>query len=133
MANLNFDKKLYFITFLLGALGVVLGAFGAHWLAERLPAQQLGSYKTGILYHFIHVLASICVLNIVKNEPNKALRVSVVLFNVGILFFSGSIYLLATRDVIGLTYYKWLGPITPIGGLFFISGWINAAICSLKS
>jgi len=132
MASLGSIKTLYIITFLFGAMGVVLGAFGAHWLAERLPAQQLSSYKTGVLYHFIHVIATLSVLNIVKKDPSKMLKISAILFLIGIVLFSGSIYLLATRDVLGLLNYKWLGPITPVGGLLFITGWINAAVYFLK-
>lgn len=117
----------------MGAAGVVLGAFGAHWLAERLPLQQLSSYKTGVLYHFIHVIAALTVLNIVSQKPNKRLTWSVFLFLGGIILFSGSIYLLATRDILGLTYYKLLGPLTPIGGVLFIAGWVNAAFCISKT
>lgn len=132
MANLKTPKNLYAITFFLGALGVIFGAFGAHWLAERLAVQQLTSYKTAVLYHFIHVLAALSVLNLVTKGGNKGLTVSVFLFLGGILFFSGSLYLLATREILGLSYYKWLGPLTPIGGLLFIAGWINATMVSVK-
>lgn len=132
MANINSYKNLYVATFIMGALAVILGAFGAHWLAERLPVQQLASYKTGVLYHFIHVLAAVTVLNIVTQKPNKRLVVSVLFFLVGIILFSGSIYLLSTRDILGLTTYKWLGPMTPIGGLLFIVGWLNVAFYFLK-
>ena len=132
MASVNSVRKLYVTTFMFGALAVVLGAFGAHLLAEQLPMKQLSSYKTGVLYHFIHVIAALGVLNIVKQKSSKALRITVILFLSGIVLFSGSIYLLATRDVIGLSNYKWLGPITPIGGVLFIAGWINAAIYFLK-
>ncbi len=117
----------------MGALGVVLGAFGAHWLAERLPLQQLSSYKTGVLYHFIHVIAALSVLNIASRKTNNGLTWSVLLFLAGIVLFSGSIYLLSTREILGLTYYKLLGPLTPIGGVLFIAGWVNAAFCISKA
>jgi len=133
MAGLKSVKNLYIATFVFGAFGVVLGAFGAHLLAERLPAQQLSSFKTGVLYHFIHVIAALTVLNIVKDEPSKMLKISALLFLSGIILFSGSLYLLSTRDILGLTNYKWLGPITPIGGILFIAGWINAAIFFFKA
>ncbi len=133
MANLIQYKKLYIATFIFGAMGVVLGAFGAHWLAEILSIKQLSIYKTGVLYHFIHVIAALCVLNIVTNNSNHSLRLSVYFFLVGVLLFSGSLYLLATRDILGISSYTWLfGPITPIGGVFFIAGWLNAAISFLK-
>lgn len=133
MANISTYKHLYAITFTMGALAVILGAFGAHWLAERLPIQQLTSYKTGVLYHFIHVIAALSVLNIVKDLSKSRLIITVYLFLGGIVLFSWSIYLLATRDILGLTSYKWLGPLTPIGGVLFIAGWLNAAYVSLKN
>ena len=133
MANLKVNKNLYAAIFLLGALGVIFGAFGAHWLAERLAIQQLTSYKTGVLYHFIHVIAALCVLNIVNQSNERRLTWSVYLFLGGILLFSGSLYLLSTRDILGLTSYKWLGPLTPIGGVLFIAGWVNASFVFLTN
>jgi len=88
----------------------------------------LGSFKTGVLYHFIHVLAAVLVLILSKNGSSKRLLISTILFLIGILLFSGSLYLLATRELIGLTYYRLLGPLTPIGGLIFIFAWINTGV-----
>jgi len=116
------------ISFIMGALAVIFGAFGAHMLAEHLSTKQLGSFKTGVLYHFIHVLAAVLVLILSKNGSSKRLLISAILFLIGILLFSGSLYLLATRELIGLTYYKLLGPLTPIGGLIFIFAWINTSV-----
>ncbi len=126
------NRSLYTTVFLFGAFAVIFGAFGAHYLAEHLAAKQLASFKTGVLYHFIHVLAALIVLLFSEIKKSKALRTASKLFIIGIILFSGSLYLLSTRELIGLISYKWLGPITPIGGLFFITGWLRAALYFIK-
>ncbi|MDF1696474.1 MAG: DUF423 domain-containing protein [Saprospiraceae bacterium] len=125
------EKQLLIVTGILGALAVILGAFGAHSLKEVLPPDKLVTYNTGITYHFNHVLALFMTIFFKKNH-SKWFSMASIAFIVGILFFSGSLYLLATRELIGLSTYKWLGPITPIGGVFFILGWISIAIAGLK-
>ena len=110
---------------ILGALAVIMGAFGAHFLKERLTAIQLNSYQTGVSYHFYHTLAILGVLALRQKGNQKVLDLSIKLFLIGIICFSGSLYLLSCRELIGLSYYKWLGPITPIGGVFFILAWLN--------
>ncbi|MEE9437827.1 MAG: DUF423 domain-containing protein [Saprospiraceae bacterium] len=109
---------------ILGMLAVVLGAFGAHVLKEKLSITHLSTFKTGVMYHFYHVLALFCVVIYHQLIPSKYVRWAGICFIIGIFLFSGSLYLLSTRDILGITNYKWLGPITPIGGLFFIFGWL---------
>ncbi len=109
-------------------LAVGLGAFGAHGLKNVLPADKLVTYTTGITYHFYHTLALLAIILLAQSHPSKWLRRGALFFILGIFLFSGSLYLLATREVIGLTHYKWLGPITPIGGVFFILGWLSLSI-----
>lgn len=118
------NKKLFITACLLGALTVVLGAFGAHLLKEKLTAAQLVSYNTGISYQFYHVGAALLCCLFAAQFKEKLFNTAGWLFIVGVICFSGSIYLLNTRELIGLTNYKWLGPITPLGGVFFICGWI---------
>ena len=94
-------------------LAVALGAFGAHWLKPTLEANNLvDAWNKAVLYHFIHAIA-LFVLGLVGNINRGAAW----LFVAGILFFSGSLYLMA------LTNVRWLGAITPIGGLCFLAGW----------
>lgn len=113
------------ITALLLAVGVILGAFGAHTLKERLSADQLDSWKTAVLYLMIHGLAMLLLFGLKKVvTPSKTLYQSWLLFAVGIVLFSGSIMLLATQDILNMSM-SWLGPITPIGGILFILGWLN--------
>ncbi len=110
----------------LGALAVALGAFGAHALQKRLPAAKLTTFETGVRYHFYHALALVAVGILGTVHPEAVLlRLSGWLFVVGILFFSGSLYWLALGGP------RWLGPITPLGGLALIAGWVLLAVASL--
>ena len=105
-------------------LGVVLGAFGAHALKSHLTVAQLATFDTGIRYQFYHALALILLAILSAPMKNsKWLRNAGWLFTAGIICFSGSIYLLACREFLGIESWRWLGPITPIGGTFFIIGW----------
>ncbi len=124
-------KKLLIIIAITGALAVILGAFGAHALKDQLSEQSLSGYKTGVQYHFIHTLAALLSLIIWDNKGVMLLRYAVICFLVGILLFSGSLYLLTTQTLSGISA-GWLGPITPIGGLFFIAGWILVVMGAFK-
>jgi len=97
-------------------LSVMLGAFAAHGLKSRLTAYSLDVFKTAAEYQMLHGLALIAVAILLKWGINLGLAGG--FFIAGIVLFSGSLYLLA------LTQMKWLGPITPLGGLCFIIGWI---------
>ena len=124
-------KTSFLLVAILGASAVIFGAFGAHYLKEKLAATQLNSYQTGVTYHFYHTLAILGLLSAKGLFGNKLIQAdkifkqSTMLFLIGILCFSGSLYLLSCRDLIGLTSFKWLGPITPIGGVLFVIGWLN--------
>jgi len=109
------------------ALAVVFGAFGAHALRARLSADLLAVYQTGVLYHFWHALGILAVGIIALQLPASAwLRAAGWLLAAGIVLFSGSLYALA------LTGERWLGAITPAGGLAFILGWLALAFGVLK-
>jgi uncharacterized membrane protein YgdD (TMEM256/DUF423 family) len=99
-------------------LAVALGAFGAHALKGTLQAHETTEiWKTAVLYHFLHGLALLALGAFPATN-----KISPVLFVAGIVIFSGSLYLLA------LTNIKWLGAITPLGGLCFLAGWLWLAI-----
>jgi len=101
-----------------GLLAVAFGAFGAHALRGRLDEYAIGVFETAVQYHFYHTLALLAVGLIAMHQPQTALlRSSGWLFVIGLLLFSGSLYCLS------LTGIKWLGAITPLGGLAFIAGW----------
>ena len=108
---------------------VILGAFGAHALKEKLSIQQLQIFETGVKYQFYHAFA-ILLLGMLSERINvSALNYSAMFFAAGILLFSGSLYLLSTIDINGLSGIKnVLGPVTPLGGLSFILGWISLII-----
>ena len=117
-------RKLFILTALSGLIAVVIGAFGAHALVDKIPAASLASYKTGVSYQFYHTLAAMLSLMIFLHQPSKYFLRAAVCFLVGVLLFSGSIYLLATRSMTGISFTNILGPMTPIGGLFFMIGWL---------
>lgn len=104
------------------ALAVVLGAFGAHGLRGRLPADLLAIYQTGCQYHVYHALGLLAVGLLGLHLPaSTALRVSGWLMLAGTVLFSGSLYLLA------ITGQRWLGAVTPLGGVAFIVAWLLLA------
>lgn len=105
-----------------GFIAVALGAFGAHGLKQRLSADLLAVYQTGVQYHFYHTFALLAVGLLMLHMPgNNALRWSGILFGVGIVIFSGSLY------VLSLTGVRWLGAITPLGGVAFLVAWLLLA------
>jgi uncharacterized membrane protein YgdD (TMEM256/DUF423 family) len=107
-------------------LSVVLGAFGAHYLKNTLSEYSLSIFQTGVFYQFIHSLGILFIALLSHSLDNINLNLSIWFFISGIFLFSGSLYLLALTDV------KWLGAITPIGGMFFILGWFTLIIKSFK-
>ena len=110
-----------------GMLAVVLGAFGAHALKGKLDQHALGIFETAVQYHFYHSFALLAVGVIALTQPQTVLlRSSGWLFLLGIVVFSGSLYLLS------LTGIRWLGAITPLGGLAFIGGWACLAATGWK-
>ena len=116
--------------FALGALaafiGVALGAFAAHGLKARLDATMLATFETGVRYHMYHALALLAVGWAANRWPSTAVNASGWLFLVGIVLFSGSLYALS------LTGVRWLGAITPFGGLAFLAGWLCLAWTAWK-
>lgn len=104
------------------ALGVALGAFGAHGLKATLAPDLLAIYETGVRYHLVHGLGVFVAAWLAGEDQTRAARLAGVLFIVGILVFSGSLYLLA------LTGVRALGAITPIGGVAWIAAWTILAL-----
>ncbi|MGF1739548.1 DUF423 domain-containing protein [Vibrio profundum] len=110
-----------------GFTGVGLGAFAAHGLREQLTPLMLNVFDTGVRYQFVHALAIIaCAVLLQLKLPARAQKyffVAAICFIIGVLCFSGSLYALAMTNI------YWFGPITPIGGLLFMLGWL-AFICA---
>ncbi|MCK6530180.1 DUF423 domain-containing protein [Myxococcota bacterium] len=105
----------------LAGLAVVLGAFGAHGLRRRVPPDLLAVFETGVRYHFYHALALLAVAWAASRWPSAAVTASGWLFACGIAVFSGTLYALA------LSGARWLGAITPLGGLALVAGWVLLA------
>lgn len=110
------------------ALAVLLGAFGAHSLKTHLAVDMLAVYQTGLQYHLFHALGLLAVGFALKQIGDSAwLRWSGWLMLAGIVLFSGSLYILGT------TGWKWLGAVTPLGGVSFIIAWTLFAVAVVKS
>ena len=107
-----------------GAFGVILGAMGSHWLKEKVNYWELNSFETGVRYQFIHLFALLTVALLMEKFDSKVLIYSGWMFIVGTLLFSGSLYGLSIKSIVTINYASVLGPITPIGGLILIIGWI---------
>lgn len=125
------SKKIVLLAAFLLTIAVILGAMGAHALKARLSPESLDSFKTGVTYQFYHCFALIFIAVLMEVFKKPGLKYAAIMFTIGILLFSGSIYVLSTSSLSGINA-KFLGPITPIGGLFFIAGWILTFIQFLK-
>ncbi len=110
-----------------GGTAVAIGAFGAHGLKPHLSEYQLDIFEKGVHYQFFHTLALLAVAILAgQRSENQNLARAGWLFAAGILFFSGSLYLLACADLLRFSV-RWAGPVTPIGGVCFLSGWVLLA------
>ena len=108
-------------------LGVILGAFGAHGLRARLSPEMLVVFETGVRYHLIHALGLLAVAWAASRWPGSYASIAGYLFVAGIFIFSGSLYVLA------ITGIRWLGAITPIGGVCLIVGWGLLAVGVIRA
>lgn len=111
----------------LAALAVVLGAFGAHALSSRIPADRLATFEIAVRYQMYHALAILIVGWAVDRWPQAGLHVAGWLFAVGIVVFAGTLYGIAFGGP------RWLGAITPVGGLCFIVGWCWLAVQAMRA
>lgn len=109
---------------ILGALAVALGAFGAHGLKKIVPPETVTTFETGVRYQFYHVFALLAVAILFGSFPGKNLQYAGICFIAGIVLFSGSLYILTALQATKTVGLRGIGAITPIGGLFFIIGWI---------
>ena len=124
MSNVNY---FLFIAALNGFLAVGLGAFGSHGLKSRLSEHSLSVWQTAVQYHFYHTLV-LCIVGLIwlKAAHHAWLNAAGYLFIAGLIFFCGSLYWLALGGP------RWLGPVTPLGGLCFMLGWLSLAVCALR-
>lgn len=109
----------------LGLLGVLAGTVGAHVLAGRIEPEMLARFETGAKYHMYHTLALLATAVLASRLPGKLTGAAGVLFIIGIVLFSGSLYIYAT------TGQRWLAQITPIGGFAFMFGWVALVLAGV--
>jgi uncharacterized membrane protein YgdD (TMEM256/DUF423 family) len=121
------DRLFLSLGALSGALAVILGAFGAHALRARLSPDLLDTFETGARYQMYHALALLAVAFAISHYGSSSLlNATGWLFLAGTFIFSGSLYLLAATNI------KWLGAITPLGGVAFILGWLCLALAAWR-
>jgi len=109
---------------LLGAITVALGAFGAHFMKDLLTPQSLATYETAVRYQFYHVFALAITGILYQPFPNNNIVRAGYFFISGIILFCGSLYLLTVSG----PGYRWLGAVTPFGGISFITGWLYLVV-----
>lgn len=127
------SQKILPIACLFGATAVILGAFGSHGLKSVLSDDQLRIYDIGIRYQFYHTFALFLSGLVYAKNSHKFAKFASFFFIAGIFLFSGSLYLLASRSLMGLEHFTpVLGPLTPIGGICFIIGWLLLALSLTK-
>jgi uncharacterized membrane protein YgdD (TMEM256/DUF423 family) len=115
------DKKIISTGAILGMIAIILGAFGAHALKKVLSIEELSTFETGVKYQMYHALF-LLFIGVMTGLSQKAKKIIYNLVVLGIIFFSGSIYLLATNRLTPFDF-KIIGFVTPIGGLLLISSW----------
>ncbi|RYD78133.1 MAG: DUF423 domain-containing protein [Sphingobacteriales bacterium] len=125
------NKRIILTASFFGAVAVLLGAFGAHGLKALIDSPSLEIWQKGVEYQFYHTLA-LLYLSTFARYRNKLINLAYFCFTFGILLFSGSLYLLATKTILNISFVDVLGPITPIGGLLFVLGWIMLFFAAVK-
>ena len=130
-------KKLSIVG-VLGAVGVACGALGAHTLKNKIStglitADQVNGFDTAVKYQMYHVLAMLAIVILSQSYTHKFLKWAFNFFLAGIICFSGSLYFLCTRNLFNADWLKFLGPVTPIGGVLFIVGWMYLAFSLAKN
>ena len=117
---------------ILGGLGVVLGAFGAHGLKQIVPPETVATYQTGVQYQMYHAFALLVVGVLSERLSTNLTNWAGLFFVLGIVLFSGSLYLLASLKAMNKVGVTGIGIITPIGGLMFIIGWILLLVAIIR-
>lgn len=126
-ADLNVERLFFSLGAVFALIAVGAGAFGSHGLRGRLDADMLGVFEIGVRYQMYHALALLGAAWAATRWPGAWVTASGALFAVGIIIFSGSLYVLSLSGI------RWLGAITPIGGLALLAGWLCLALAPFRS
>jgi len=121
------ERTFFVLGSVFAGLSVAAGAFGAHGLRDRLAPELLAVFETGARYQMYHALALLAVALLAARAPGGAVTAAGWCFVAGIVIFSGSLYVLALSGV------RWLGAITPIGGVAFLLGWILLVVAASRA
>ena len=125
-------RKLIATGALLGAIAVALGAFGAHGLKKIVPAETVQTFQTGVQYQMYHALGLLLTGLLYERCYPKFTRIAGILFIIGIILFSGSLYLLTAGKAAATASLDKAGIITPLGGVAFIAGWLFLFLAAMK-
>jgi uncharacterized membrane protein YgdD (TMEM256/DUF423 family) len=127
-------KKYTAIAAFFGATGVMLGAFGAHGLQQLTSDEKiLHAFQTGVAYQLYHAIALLAVALLSERLSSKYLRWGANCFITGIILFSGSLYVIAWLNIEQGGSVKWVGPLTPVGGVFLIAGWVLLFVGAIRT
>ncbi|HWL29934.1 MAG TPA: DUF423 domain-containing protein [Burkholderiaceae bacterium] len=121
------DRQLVIAAALTLLVGVAAGAFGAHAMRDRLAPDMMAVWQTAVLYQLVHGLGMLAIAALGSRMPSPLLTTSGTLMLAGVVIFSGSLYVLSATGI------KWLGAITPLGGLAFIVAWAMVALAAYRS
>lgn len=127
------SKRILVTASLFGATAVILGAFGAHGLKNLIDQNALAIWTKGVEYQFYHTFALLFLYLFAVKRADKLVKLAYWFFTFGILLFSGSLYLLATRGISNIGFVNYIGPVTPVGGLLLIFGWLSLFFAALKN
>lgn len=126
------NKRIIIIASVFGMLAVILGAFGAHGLKKLVSIDQLDAWHTAVQYQFYHTFAMLFLATFSRFR-SRAINAASWFFTAGILLFSGSLYLISAKDILNIDSLSLIGPLTPIGGVFFILGWVSLLVATIKN
>ena len=126
------NKQIILTASFFGILAVVFGAFGAHSLKALISVDELKTWETAVQYHFYHVFA-LLFLSAFSRLRSRLINISYWCFALGIILFSGSLYILSAKSILHITQTSIIGPITPLGGLFFIIGWASLFLATIRN
>jgi uncharacterized membrane protein YgdD (TMEM256/DUF423 family) len=118
------QKNILLLGIVMAAMAVILGAFGAHGLKKMVTPEQLEVFKTGVQYQFYHAVGMILIALIAQHIEHGFIKRAAWMFFFGIVAFSGSLYLMTLFNALNTEGVKWIGAITPLGGVLFITGWV---------